>query len=515
MASSVIIWSLLAIIFCTATSAENATIFNMTHVPDWQARSLMVFSITAPDGDALAIRYDVYPLTANVGLNGTDRDRMAVRIRGQFVSADTEDYVSQMDRGSVVYLNCDLDDSSNQINELMTNAAKRPSAILLYSLSGDCCGIEGTDLPYRSIFTMGSSIEAQDVLNYTHTGTGVATIMGTDNNTTPDGQPSPGGSNSAVAMSILYSITGLITLLFLIIIATGAIRAHRYPERYGPRSGHGGRPRQSRAKGLARAVLETLPIIKFGDPSPGKPDPALELEHQPSRSTHDPAIGTRLSAIPEEPKTPKTPAIPATIAEAPSGELSATGALGNNTTSTTDVNAVTHGPNDEHLGCPICTEDFTVGEDVRVLPCDHKFHPYCIDPWLVNISGTCPLCRLDLRPPCSEKEGAPASSGSDSVDGRHLADTNAQQPANERRRSSRLLDLHRLRHASVEERIEILRLHRTQSRQQQQPRDRTQAQTDPEDTDGHRARLTDRLRDKFKIRTTRRGESPGRGGRTE
>jgi hypothetical protein len=26
-----------------------------------------------------------------------------------------------------------------------------------------------------------------------------------------------------------------------------------------------------------------------------------------------------------------------------------------------------------------------------VLPCDHKFHPPSIDPWLIGVSGTCPL----------------------------------------------------------------------------------------------------------------------------
>jgi hypothetical protein len=26
-----------------------------------------------------------------------------------------------------------------------------------------------------------------------------------------------------------------------------------------------------------------------------------------------------------------------------------------------------------------------------VLPCQHKYHPNCIDPWLLNVSGTCPL----------------------------------------------------------------------------------------------------------------------------
>jgi hypothetical protein len=186
-------------------------------------------------------------------------------------------------------------------------------------------------------------------------------------------------------MSILYSITGLITLLFLIIIATGAIRAHRYPERYGPRSGYGSRPRQSRAKGLARAVLETIPIIKFGAPPPAKEDPSLELESaQPSiRPPQDPAMGTRLSAIPEEPQ------------RSPVNTRSAPGTTPDAANGATGPQAVTENASqkgeDEHLGCSICTEDFKVGEDVRVLPCDHKFHPPCIDPWLINVSGTCPL----------------------------------------------------------------------------------------------------------------------------
>ena len=46
---------------------------------------------------------------------------------------------------------------------------------------------------------------------------------------------------------------------------------------------------------------------------------------------------------------------------------------------------------DDHIGCSIYTEDFNMGEDVRLLPCGHQFHPPCIDPWLVNVSGTCPM----------------------------------------------------------------------------------------------------------------------------
>jgi hypothetical protein len=44
-----------------------------------------------------------------------------------------------------------------------------------------------------------------------------------------------------------------------------------------------------------------------------------------------------------------------------------------------------------NFSCPICTDDFVKGQDLRVLPCNHQFHPECIDPWLINVSGTCPL----------------------------------------------------------------------------------------------------------------------------
>ncbi|XP_044125586.1 E3 ubiquitin-protein ligase RNF126 [Bufo gargarizans] len=54
---------------------------------------------------------------------------------------------------------------------------------------------------------------------------------------------------------------------------------------------------------------------------------------------------------------------------------------------------------DEHVGsgleCPVCKEDYTVGENVRQLPCNHLFHNNCIIPWLEQ-HDTCPVCRKSL-----------------------------------------------------------------------------------------------------------------------
>jgi hypothetical protein len=49
--------------------------------------------------------------------------------------------------------------------------------------------------------------------------------------------------------------------------------------------------------------------------------------------------------------------------------------------------------------CPICIVDFEDGDDVRVLPCEgkHVFHQACVDPWLLDLSSSCPICRHDFQ----------------------------------------------------------------------------------------------------------------------
>jgi len=295
----------------------------------------------------------------------------------------------------IAYLSCDQpsSDTSPTPNEIInTVMATNPLAIVLYTLAGNICSLEGDGLAYESVFSILDSGEAEQTLAFlngtTEEDNVQVSISGNTTQDIPNAEGDDGGNNSAVAMSVLYSITGLVTVLFLVIIATGTIRAHRYPERYGPRGGYEGRPRQSRAKGIARAVLDTLPIIKFGGPPPGKPDPDLEFQTRSRDSSSTPRSPSPVALPVSMPAT--------TIATPPPAAVGNTVSAPKNTTTTrspasSTTMAQTSTNENEHLGCSICTDDFAVGEDVRVLPCNHKFHPACIDPWLMNVSGTCPL----------------------------------------------------------------------------------------------------------------------------
>ena len=56
-----------------------------------------------------------------------------------------------------------------------------------------------------------------------------------------------------------------------------------------------------------------------------------------------------------------------------------------------------YGGEEKHTACNICLEDFKTGTNVRQLPCEHIFHPSCIDEWLSRHSCVCPNCKMNLR----------------------------------------------------------------------------------------------------------------------
>lgn len=150
---------------------------------------------------------------------------------------------------------------------------------------------------------------------------------------------------------------------------------------------------QSRTQGLGRAIVDTFPIIKFGrdnNPhpssmgkdaeanypsgrqnmemrdiqSPHSPGHAMEKDHQDAETSQGDATSVGQSSSHEQHQTP------------PGVDTVNPAAIG-------------------HETCPICIVDFEEGDDLRVLPCEgkHRFHQACVDPWLLELSSSCPLCR--------------------------------------------------------------------------------------------------------------------------
>ncbi|KAI0479273.1 hypothetical protein GGR56DRAFT_371196 [Xylariaceae sp. FL0804] len=479
-------WSLV-----TVASADQPTTGPVSGVPGDVNLTLSLATQNYPD-----YTITIAPLTEKAGLNSSSIAN-AVNVQGTLESVDESNFNNISFPDTIALMSCDSNTAtsfispSDMLGHIMENQDNLPGAVVLYTTTDTSCSLGGSDLPYTSVFTMMDSRQASLVKNITAGSKGTVTGRVQGNGTFGDSGAgsTSSGNNSAVAMSVLYSITGLITLLFLIIIATGAVRAHRHPERYGPRAGSNGRSRQSRAKGLARAVLETLPIVKFGDPEPNKPDAENELG---SVSTNGQSPSTQgRSDVVQEGAEQSTPSGAITGTGASSVPAEASRAEGSSAASPkTEDQPV----GDENPGCSICTEDFARGEDVRVLPCNHKFHPNCVDPWLINVSGTCPMCRLDLRPQGERTEGeeadsteAPATASTEDAGSSQLAppvEGDATDPAVAHRcRRSRLLDWNRLRHASVDERLQALRQYRQSQQGAAHPT------------------LSERMRERFHIRT--------------
>ncbi|GAA6057881.1 hypothetical protein JCM3770_001814 [Rhodotorula araucariae] len=315
---------------------------------------------------------------------------------------------------------------------------------------------------------------------------------------TPSPSSGGGGGNAtstSLAMIILYAITGVVTFLFLIVILSGAIRAARHPERYGPRPGAGapgaageGGP-QTRAGGLTRAILDTFPVVKFGGPPSERRDEeatqAAEPGGEDGRKKDDGGVEqVELAVLPSVGLAPATPrrrsssldspievagtregARPRAESRASTGvesfhsadttplahrhsvaslggaaalaPISPTAARGDTTgLQLAAAQSPSHAAVEATLAsaadaaeadlCPICFCEFEDGDELRVLPCDnrHRFHSACIDPFLLNVSRLCPLCRLDLATvarhiddgaggAASEGEGGDAHDGSE------------------------------------------------------------------------------------------------------
>ncbi|CAN9112645.1 unnamed protein product [Alternaria alternata] len=514
-------WQLACVLFATVSAATISSTNTSTARPNLYDGTLPLADAQG-DGNTIA---ELIPLTQEA----------AKSVKGNLYNTNYSS-AARISNDEIAYISCNINDyngfdTPQSVFERAYTQANI-SAVILYSTASNYCNYTQDSaqnmIEEFAVYSMTNKEDSAKILGAiidlpAHMKYFVQ-VEGRD-----EGSNSAGGSNqyqqnplgpspsTAVAMIILYSITGIITALFLVIIITGAVRAHRHPERYGPRNVLG-RPRQSRARGLGRAILDTIPIVKFGEKESAKP---ADVELGPTAETADVNRANVDTEVPNslttttnhENNTPDTlpdstrtmqAATPRLSEEHQSGIAPAQPAA-------TGVGAGTdNASSDEALGCSICTEDFEKGQDLRVLPCNHKFHPECVDPWLLNVSGTCPLCRVDLRPVTSHDS-------STSQDQNELAPPLNPEADSSHRRRTALFDILSLRHrpnASPEERIGALRRLREQGRNQSGNVAAGSVNASAEDVassrDRRNRRISVRLSDVFTGRTRRerRDESP-------
>ena len=445
--------------------------------------------------------------------------------------------VANISDGEIAYISCNpadypgFVDAQGVFDQAYGNGNANISGVILYSTATDYCDYDPSssmnDFPVLSMTNKTDSATVLDQIDDIplHMKYFVQVQgRGDEGNSNTVQQQNPLGPSpsTAVAMIILYSITGIITALFLVIILTGAIRAHRHPERYGPRNVLG-RPRQSRAKGLGRAILDTIPIIKFGEKEPPK---TTDVELGSTNEARH-VDGTDGAAATTD--TPPTVTPPTTTEATKSEPLAATTEAAQEPTMTEQSEGIAAAvtpamvagastgetSNEDTLGCTICTEDFEKGQDIRVLPCDHKFHPECVDPWLLNVSGTCPLCRVDLRPTATND----SANSQTQAQGDELAPPLNPEAETSHRRRTALRDILFFRNhpdAPAEDRISALRRLREQRRNQSGDVAEGAVNASAEDVtraDRRSRRISTRLGDVFSGRT-RRGTSPSQPGGT-
>lgn len=236
-------------------------------------------------------------------------------------------------------------------------------------------------------------------------------------------------------------------------------------------------------------MLETLPIVRFGESHEegrNKPtDVELAETHGPVEMVAGHEASQQTANAPREAENANSQTVPAAAA----GGIAAATETSNSAP-------------EENQGCSICTEDFAVGEDLRVLPCDHRYHPACIDPWLLNVSGTCPLCRIDLRPQASADEELDEAGNPIRREGGDMApplDNDNHRSSIRRSLMIGLTGIGRPERLTREERVAAIRRYTEQQRAAQAENGGAAVPVEEESS------MRRRLRNAFRVRTRRTG----------
>jgi Ring finger domain len=188
---------------------------------------------------------------------------------------------------------------------------------------------------------------------------------------------------------IVVSITLVIALILLIIFASAFIQRHRPTITTFRPTGYLYMREVRQRKGIETFILESIPIVKYST--------VLQRNEQ-IRVAEDYHSLSRTHFLRREVQGKCTypDAAVAIIDEDEGGDTPLKGpGVPNSDKTSSKMHTIQNGnqqrPGHEPASCSICTEYFLDRENVRILPCAHIYHQPCIDSWLLNFSGTCPL----------------------------------------------------------------------------------------------------------------------------
>jgi Ring finger domain len=71
--------------------------------------------------------------------------------------------------------------------------------------------------------------------------------------------------------------------------------------------------------------------------------------------------------------------------------------------------------------CAVCLCDFSLGQEVKRLPCSHEFCKGCINSWLTTGKDTCPLCVTTVfSPGIAQRQRVTVAAAAASASARHV-----------------------------------------------------------------------------------------------
>lgn len=201
---------------------------------------------------------------------------------------------------------------------------------------------------------------------YARNKTGTQPVAGFPGTSQGEHHESGGKNKGLIAAYVLAGFFGAM----ICITVFSVIRRSLQPQRRDHHSGEEQPVEAPRRIGLTQAIVDTFPIIKFNK---SQPEPTT-----PSR--------VPLKTLPSDELTPMELSYSKPYADKSFSQISQS--------STVDSGRSTPAPVSD-AQCPICLLEFEDGDEIRVLPCEgaHRFHKDCVDPWLLAVSTSCPLCR--------------------------------------------------------------------------------------------------------------------------